>query len=151
MSGSVVVTAAPSEQQGYERTDTEGDANGLIRMFTYDVVGSFGPFHRFVADTARDFLGAIQRGGKTFAGFPDFFSGHVGGGGQQGARIFGQLTHIITNCLCMFVHVFLSFLFVCVLPCEIFHAARLFSPKLHISLCVLFSLVESLLFLGAAQ
>jgi hypothetical protein len=54
--------------------------------------------------TARDFLGAFQRGGETLAGFPDFFSGHVGGGGHQGARVFGERAHVIAGCcVCLFI------------------------------------------------
>ena len=91
------------------RPDPEGDGDGLIRMFTHGFVGSFRAFDRFVANTARDFLAAFQRGGETLAGFPDFFSGHVGGGGHQGARIFGERAHVIADCLCLFVHIFCVF------------------------------------------
>src|ERR1017187_5564190 len=110
MSGSVAVAGAPARDKiAEERTDTEGDANGLIWMFTHGFVRGFRAFDRFVADTARNFLGAFQRGGETLAGVPDFFSGHIGGGGHQGARIFGERAHVITGCLCMFVHIFFVF------------------------------------------
>ncbi len=60
------------DEIGDDRSDREGDTNGLIRLITHSLVGSFRAFDRFVADTARDFLGAIQRGGQTLASFPTF-------------------------------------------------------------------------------
>jgi len=78
-------------------------------MFMHGFVGRLGPGNRLVADTARDFLGAIQRGGETFAGFAHFFTGHVGGGDHQCAGVLGQLSNVIADCLCFFVHVFLFF------------------------------------------
>src|ERR1035441_3069028 len=50
------------------------------------------------------FLGTFQRFGNTLAGIRDFFSSHVGGGGHQGARIFGERAHVIVGRMCMFVH-----------------------------------------------
>jgi hypothetical protein len=47
-------------------------------------------FVELKVDVAGDFLGAFQRGGETVAGSPDFFTGHVGGGGHQRSRVFGQ-------------------------------------------------------------
>src|ERR1019366_3358236 len=107
---SIAVAGAPARDEiADEHADTESDANGLIRMFTHGFVGGFCAGDCPVTDIARDFLGAVQRGGETLAGFPDFFSGHVGGGGHQGARIFGECAHVITGCLCMFVHIFFVF------------------------------------------
>jgi len=107
---SIAVAGAPAgDQKTDERTDTEGDANGLIGMFPHGFVGSFRAFDRFIADTACDFLGAFQRGGEAFAGLPDILSGHVGGGGHQRPRIFGERAHVITGCWCMFVHIFCRF------------------------------------------
>src|ERR1035437_8140208 len=78
-------------------------------MFTHGFVGNFRACDRLVTDIARDFLGAFQRGGETLAGCADFFSGHVGGGGYQGARIFGECAQVITGCLCWLVHIFCVF------------------------------------------
>src|ERR1035438_5874038 len=103
---SIAGAGAPAHGQiADERPHPEGDADGLIRIVTYGFVGSFRAFDRFVADTARDFLGAFQRGGETSAGFRDFFAGDVGGGGHQGARVFGERAHVIAGCLCMLAHI----------------------------------------------
>jgi len=102
----------PSEKQGDEYPDPESDANRLIRMFAHGIVGSLRAFDRSIADSARHFPGGVQRGGETFASFPDFFSGNVSGGGQQGARIFSERAEVVTGCLCIFVHIFMCFLFV---------------------------------------
>src|ERR1017187_9402150 len=103
---SVAVAGAPAHGQiADERPHTEGNADGLIRIVTHGFVGSFRAFDRFVANTACDFLGAFQRGGETRAGFRDFFSGDVGGGGHQGARIFGEGAHVIVGCLCVLAHI----------------------------------------------
>ena len=96
-----------------ERTDADADADGLIGMLVHGLVRSFCAFDRFVADAARDFLGAFQSSGETLAGFPDFFSSHVGGGGHQRARIVGELAHVIADCLSLFVHMFDMLIFDC--------------------------------------
>jgi hypothetical protein len=107
---SIAVAGTTAGQEITEdHPDPDADGDGLIRMLTHGFVGGFRAFDRFVTDTARDFLGAIQRGGKTFAGFRDFFSGHVSGGGHQGARIFGQLARLMTGFMCMFAHIFGAF------------------------------------------
>jgi hypothetical protein len=80
-------------------------------------VGGLRGLDCFVADTARDFFGVFQCGGETPAGFPDFFSGHIGCRGHQGARVFGERTHVITGCVCMFAHNLLPFLFICAHRC----------------------------------
>src|ERR1017187_1855800 len=91
---SIAGPGAPAHGQiADERPHPEGDADGLIRIVTHGFVGSFRAFDRFVADTARDFLGAFQRGGETSAGVRDFFAGAVGGSCHQGARIFGGGAH----------------------------------------------------------
>ena len=72
-------------------------------------VCGFRALDGFVSDAARDFLGAFQRGGETLACVPGFFSCHIGGGGHQGARIFGERAHVTTGCLCLFVHIFRGF------------------------------------------
>src|ERR1035437_2948303 len=110
ITGSIAVAGAPASGEiTDDRTDTEGDGHGCIRMFAHGFVGGFGAFDRFVADTARDFLGAVQCGGETLAGISDFFSGHVRGGRHQGARVFGERTHVTAGCLCLFVHIFCVF------------------------------------------
>jgi hypothetical protein len=59
-----------------------------------------------------DFLAAIQGGGEMFAGFADFFSRHLGGGGHQGTCIFGERAHVTAGCLSWFVHLVRLFLYV---------------------------------------
>jgi hypothetical protein len=80
-------------------------------MFTHRLVGSFYACDSLVANIACHFPAAFQRGGETFAGFPDFFSGYVYGGGHQGTRIFSKRAQVITGCMFMFVHIVLFFLF----------------------------------------
>src|ERR1017187_196954 len=104
---SVAIAGAPAHGQiADERPHTEGDADGLISILTHGFVGSLRAFNRLLADTARDFLGTVQRRGETLAGFADFFSSHVGRGGNQGARIFDERAHVIDGCVFMFVHIF---------------------------------------------
>ena len=93
---SVAMAGAPAHGQiADERSDTKGDADSLIRIITHDLVGSFRAFDRFVANTARDVLGVLQRGGEPLASFRDFFSGYIGGSGHQGARILGERAQVI--------------------------------------------------------
>lgn len=90
------MAGAPAHGQiADERSDTKGDADSLIRIITHDLVGSFRAFDRFVANTARDVLGVLQRGGEPLASFRDFFSGYIGGSGHQGARILGERAQVI--------------------------------------------------------
>ncbi len=57
-------------------------------------------------DVTNDILAAFQYRGETLTVFADFFSGHVGGGGQQGARVFGERAQVITGCLYSFFRLF---------------------------------------------
>ena len=41
-------------------------------VLMHGLVGRLGPFDRFFADTARDFLGAFQCGGETLRASPTF-------------------------------------------------------------------------------
>src|ERR1035441_5269708 len=103
----VAVAGTPAREEiTNERPDPDPDGDGLVGMLMHRLVGRFGAFDCFVADTARDFLGAFQRDGETFAGFADFFSRHVGGGGHQRACVFGQLSHVMAGCFRFFVHIF---------------------------------------------
>jgi hypothetical protein len=104
-----VAEAGAGGKKTDQRSNPEGDPNGLIGMLVHGLVGSSGSFDGLVADTARNFPGAIQSVGEPLAGFPDFFSGHVGGGGHQGLCIFGQPAHVILDCLRMSVHIFCAF------------------------------------------
>src|ERR1035437_8274642 len=104
-----VVGARARDEIADEHAEPESDADGLIRMFTHGFVGGFCACDCPVKDIARDLLGAVPRDGETLAGCADFFSGHVGGGGHQGARIFGECAQIITGCLCWLVHIFFVF------------------------------------------
>ena len=89
-----------------QHADAKGDADGLIRVLVHGPVGGLGSLNGLVSNAAIHLLAAPQCGGKALAGFLDFFPGHVGGGVHQRARIFGQLTHVITDCLCLFAHMF---------------------------------------------
>src|SRR5208282_796184 len=106
-----VAGASAGDEITGDGADTKGDRQGLIRMFTHGFIGGFGALDRLVLDPAKNLLAAFQRGGETFAGFADFFSGHVRRGRHQGARVFGERAHVTAGCLCLFVHMVLFFLF----------------------------------------
>src|SRR5208283_2738341 len=98
---SIAVAGAPaSDEITDDRTDTESDSHGLIRMFAHGFVGGFGALDRLVLDAAIDLLAAFQCGGETFAGFADFFPGHVRRGRHQGARILSERARVTAGCLC---------------------------------------------------
>ena len=79
---------------------TEGDADGLIWMLSHGLVSRLSAYDCLLTNAAIEFLAVFQRGGETLASHADFFSRHVGGGGHQRVRIFGQLAHIMAGCLC---------------------------------------------------
>src|SRR6266576_7273160 len=89
--GSVGVAGAPAgEEIADQRADSEGDTDGFIGMFVHGLVGDLGAFDRLVAYTAIEFLAAFEGGGETLAGLADLFTRHVGRGGHQRPRIFGE-------------------------------------------------------------
>ena len=77
----------------------------------HSLVGRPGSLDRLRANATIHFLAALQCSGKTLTGFPNFLSGHIGGGGQQCARVFGQLFRVIADGLCLLVHAFCWFEF----------------------------------------
>ncbi len=79
----IVAGTAAREKKAREGSQAEGDADGVIRMFLNCLVRAFGVIRGL-------FLDVIERGRETFAGFRDFFTGDIGGGGHQGARILSQ-------------------------------------------------------------
>ncbi len=105
MAGSVAVAgASASDYVANDCPDSESNANGLIRIITHNLVCGPDALDSLVSNLAIDFFATFQCGGQTLAGIADFFTGHVGGGGHQGARIIGESAHVITDCLCLFVH-----------------------------------------------
>src|SRR5450631_2421632 len=98
--------AAACDQITDDRPDADADGDGLIRIFADGLVGDLGTGDGLVADIGRDVFGAVQCGGETLAGLPDFFAGHVGGGGQEFARVFGERAEVVTDGLGFFVHTF---------------------------------------------
>jgi hypothetical protein len=103
----------PSDDKADECSDPGADDYRLVGVLMHGFVGGLRCLNCFVADTARDFFGVFQCGGQTLAGFPDFFSGHIGCRGYQGARVFGERTHVIGGCVRMSVHDLLLSLFIC--------------------------------------
>ena len=96
MTGSVSIARAPaSDEVTEERTDTDGDADGLIRMRVHGLVGGLGALDRLPFKATEDFLAVFQCGGEPLAGFANFFSDHIRGGGHQGARIFGKCAQVV--------------------------------------------------------
>src|ERR1043166_875908 len=104
--GSVVARTLAREEKADERADPDGDADGLIRMLAHSFVRRPDAFDRLLADPAIEFLATFERHGEALAGIPDFFSGHVGRGGHQRPRVFGQPAEVLADCLCFFVHAF---------------------------------------------
>jgi hypothetical protein len=103
ITGSIPIAAAtPGQKKAEDGPDSHSDGDGLVRMLMYGPIDRFGPLHGFV-------LGAFQRGGEALAGFPDFFSGYVGGGGHQSARVFRERAQVITCFTVMFIHNFNDF------------------------------------------
>jgi hypothetical protein len=116
ITGSIAAATAPAGSQKAEnRPNPDANGDGLIGMFVHGFVSRFRAFNGPVANAARDIPGAFQRGGETFAGFADFFPGYVSRGSHQRARVFGERSHVITGCVCMFIHgfqVFCLFVFI---------------------------------------
>jgi hypothetical protein len=91
------------------RPDTDTDGDGLIRMFMHSPIGRLGARHDFLPGSAIDFLAPFQGGGETTAGFPDFFSRHIGSGSHERAGVIGEFAHVLTARLCFFAHIFYVF------------------------------------------
>jgi len=120
MYGSVAIAEASARGQiSDERSYAASDADGLIGVFMHGPVRSFCAFNRLLANAAINSFAAFQCGSEPLAGFLDVFSGHVGGGSHEGAGVFGELVHVITKCLCFFVHI------VCVFCSSAFFSGRL--------------------------
>ncbi len=92
------------EQIANERPHAEGDADRLIGMAAYGLVGDFAALDRVITHPAAERFAAFYRSGEMLAGFADFGFGIIGGSRYQGAGVFGELAHVITNGLCLFVH-----------------------------------------------
>jgi hypothetical protein len=106
MSQSVRVAGTPAGGEiADENPDSEANGDGLIGIIADLLVNDFRAFDCFVADIAGDFFSAFQGGGETLAGFTDFFSGDIGGGGDQCARIFGEGAHVMTGVF-LVAHIF---------------------------------------------
>src|SRR5580658_6815323 len=101
-----IALASAGDKITDDRPQPEGNGHGVIGMLMHGRVGRFGSGDRFVPDPSRHFLGAFHCGGETFAGFPNFFPADIGGGVDQGFRVFGQCAHVRT-CICRIVHNFL--------------------------------------------
>jgi hypothetical protein len=102
---SIAVAGTPAgDEKAENRANPNPDGDGLIGMLMHGGVSGFRAGDRLVTHGARNFLGSFQRSGKTLAGFPDFFPGHVSGRSHQSVRVLGQLFDVILNCLCFFIH-----------------------------------------------
>jgi hypothetical protein len=103
----------PSDDKADECSDPGADGYSLVGVLMHGFVGGLRGLDCLVADPTRNFFAVFQCGGQTLAGFPDFFSGHIGCRGYQGARVFDERTHVIGGCVCMSVHNLLLSLFIC--------------------------------------
>jgi hypothetical protein len=95
---------SPLRRPSNHRTDTEGDDEGLIGILAHKLVGGLGAFDRFLTNPAKNLPAAVQCGREAPAGLCDLIPRHVGGGGHQSARIFGQGAQVVLAGLFMFVH-----------------------------------------------
>jgi hypothetical protein len=106
----ITIAGAPTgDEEASEHAYADANGNGRIGVFMHGFIGGFGALNGFVADLTGNFFGAVQRGGKAFAGFPDFFVGDVRGCGRQRACVFSQLIEVITICLFFCAHIFVFF------------------------------------------
>jgi len=90
-----VAGTPPSDEKANDRSKPDPDGDGFIRMLMHDFVGGSRGLDCFFADAARDSFGVFDGHSKTLPGFGDFFSGHVGRGGYQGARVIDERGHVI--------------------------------------------------------
>jgi hypothetical protein len=119
-----IAAAAAREQKAEDGTDAGGDGDGLIGIRANRFVSGFGAGDGFVPDLAGNVPGAIQGIGKALARFDHFFPAGISRGGQEGARVFRQLSNVVTKCLCLVIHIF-RFLFVLFFKNYFFAAANL--------------------------
>jgi len=73
------------------------DGDSLVGMFMHGLICRPGAFDCLLADATIDFLAPFQRAGETFAGFPNLFSGDVGRGRHEGARVFRERFHVVAD------------------------------------------------------
>jgi hypothetical protein len=119
---SAAVAGAPaSYQKAEDGADAKGDGNDWIGMFAHGFIGGLSAFDRLFADAAIDLLATFQCGGEALAGFTDFCSGHVGGGGDQSARVFGQRAHVVARSLMLVFHKVLALFVLCILEGRVWH------------------------------
>jgi hypothetical protein len=95
---SITVAGTPTGGEiADENLDADADGDSLIGVLANPLINRFGAFNGFVANIAGDFLSAFQCRGEALAGFADFFSGHIGRGGYERARIFGECAPVIAG------------------------------------------------------
>jgi hypothetical protein len=94
---------AGGKEKPHDHTDSDADGDSLIEMLVHCDVGGFSALEGPLEHEIIDVLAATEHGGETLAGFPDLISSHIGGGGNQGAGIMGQLIQILFDGLRVFV------------------------------------------------
>jgi len=94
---SVIVPRAAASKIADENANSDANSDSLIGILADLLVHHFCPFNRFVPDISRHFLSVFQGGGKALAGFGDFFSGDICGGGHQRARISGKFAYVMVG------------------------------------------------------
>jgi len=80
--------AAICDKKAKNRTGSDANGDGLIRMLMDGLVGQLCTFDRLLANAATDFLAAFQCGSQAFAGFANFFASHIGSSSHKCVRIF---------------------------------------------------------------
>jgi hypothetical protein len=92
-----VAGAATRDEKADDSTQPNADGDGLVGMFMHGLICRPGAFDCLLADATIDFLAPFQRAGETFAGFPNLFSGDVGRGRHEGARVFRERFHVVAD------------------------------------------------------
>jgi hypothetical protein len=108
-SGNQIRSAAPAGRAaggGPADDCSQGDSenDGLIGVFQDASRRGVRLSDALVFSAADDEFAPVESVGHPFAGLGDFFAGDIGGGGEERARIFGELFQVVAERFCMFVH-----------------------------------------------
>lgn len=93
-----------AQGKGDERADSQGDADGLIRMGLGRILRSPGALAGFVVYGFGQFLSVIEGRGQAMARGVDFVAGDISGGAHEFTGVVGQVGDFVANCLQGFVH-----------------------------------------------
>ncbi len=87
---SVTTAGTPAGQDiAKDNPGPKTDGDRLIGVIMHHLIGRFGSIHRLFSNPPVSFLAVIKGRGEPLASLLDFLSGDIGGGGHQGACVFG--------------------------------------------------------------